>query len=116
MAIKGKGKTRGGKAVAPAPRPVLVTLKPPFYKRKGIGIALLVILLVGIASAIYVAIHSSQTKAFATKQRDAVSKFSDKVTSAVPSQAQSVGGSTLFLFPDASGSLDALAKGTAKPA
>ena len=116
MAIKGKGKTRGGKSVAPAPKPVLVTRKPPFYRRRGVGIALRVILAVGILSGIYVVIHNSQTKAFATKQRAAVSKFSDKVTSAVPDQAQSVGGSTLFLFPDAATSLDALAKGTTSPA
>jgi hypothetical protein len=116
MAIKGKGKTRGGKSVAPAPRPVIVTRKPPFYRRKGVGIALLAILVVGIGAAIYVAVHSASVKSFTTKQRDDVGKFSDKVTSAVPSQAQSVGGSTLFLFPNASTSLDALSKGTTKPA
>ena len=116
MAIKGKGKTRGRKAVAPAPKPVLVTRKPPIWRRKWLIYSLIVVIVLGTGYAIYATVHASSRRSFEAKQRSAVSKFTERVTSNVPPQGTSAGGSTLFLFPDASTELDSLASGKTKPA
>ncbi len=116
MAIKGKGKTRGRKAVAPAPRPVLVTRKPPIWRRKWLISSFIVVLVLGTGYAIYATVHASSQRSFDAKQRAAVSTFTERVTSNVPAQGTSVGGSTLFLFPDASTEFDDLASGKTAPA
>jgi hypothetical protein len=116
MAIKGKGKTRGGRAVAPAPRPVIVSRKPPIYRRKWLLFTLIVILVVGTGAGIYVAIHNASKSSAQTEMREAVSKYSNQLVVQIPSDRQSAGGDTLFLFPDASGDLDDLASGDTKPA
>lgn len=116
MAIKGKGKTRGRKPVAPAPRPVLVTRKPPIWRRKWLLYSLGAVLVIGVAVGVLIAVHASSVRSFEAEQAAAVTRFSDQVTAKVPKDAQSAGGSTLFLFPGAGSSLDDLASGKAKPA
>jgi hypothetical protein len=116
MAIKGKGKTRRGRAVAPAPRPVIVARKPPIYRRKGLLITLVVILVVGVGAGVYVAVHNASKRSFQTEMRQAVSKYSNQMVVHIPTDRQSAGGDTLFLYPDASGDLDSLASGKTKPA
>jgi hypothetical protein len=116
MAIKGKGKTRGRKTVAPAPRPVLVTRKVPIYRRKWLLYAVIAVAVVGVGSGVLLALHASSARSFKAKQSAAVSAYSDQVTAKVPKDAQSVSGSTLFLFPSASSQLDSLAQGKTTPA
>jgi hypothetical protein len=116
MAIKGKGKTRGRKSVAPAPKPVLVTRKPPVWRRRWVIFSLIAVLVIGTGYAIYAVMHASSQRSFRTQQREAVSGFSERVTSNVPPRAASAGGSTLFLFPDATTELSDLASGKTKPA
>ncbi len=43
MAIKGKSKSRGGKARSSAPRPVITERKPPFLARKSVRIAIVAV-------------------------------------------------------------------------
>ncbi len=116
MAIKGKGKTRGGRAVAPAPRPVIVTRKPPIWRRKPVWIGALVVVVGAILFWVISAIHTGSVHRFEARQRNDVSAYSDRVVAKLPTDAQSVSGSTLFLFPDASTQLDDLASGKSQPA
>jgi hypothetical protein len=116
MAIKGKGKTHRGRAVAPAPRPVIVTRKPPIWRRKSVVIPLIAIVVVGAAVGIYLAMHAAGKRSFRTEMREALSRYSNQLVVHIPSDRQSAGGDTLFLFPDASGDLDSLASGDTKPA
>jgi hypothetical protein len=116
MAIKGKGKTRGRKPVAPAPRPVLVTRKPPVFRRKSVLYPMVGVVVVAVVIGVLIALHASSVRSFKAKQAAGVTRFSDQVTAKVPKDAQSVGGSTLFLFPGAPSGLDDLASGKAKPA
>jgi hypothetical protein len=116
MAIKGKGKTRGRKPIAPAPRPVLVTRKPPIWRRRWLLYSLGAVVIIGVAVGVLIAMHASSARSFKAKQAAAVTRFSDQVTAKVPRDAQSAGGSTLFLFPSAPTELDDLGSGKAKPA
>jgi hypothetical protein len=116
MAIKGKGKTRGKKPVAPAPRPVLVTRKPPVYRRKWLQYSLIAVVVVAVGFGVLLSLHASSARSFKAKEAAAVTAFSNQVTSKVPKDASSVSGSTLFLFPSAPSGLDSLASGEAAPA
>ena len=116
MAIKGKGKTRGRKAPAPAPRPVLVVRKPPLFRRTwflgtlaGVVVALVLVLVLQ-------GVRASHHRAFLERQRDAVSLFSDTISSHLPQENQSIGQGTIFLFPQLVQELDNLSGGSTKPA
>jgi hypothetical protein len=61
-------------------------------------------------------IHSASVRSFDSRQRRAVGAFSDRLVATIPSDVQSAGGDTVFLFPDVSTQLDDLANGTTKPA
>lgn len=52
MAIKGKARSRGGKAVSRGPKPVYVPVKTPLIRRRGLWIALAVIVGVGSVAGI----------------------------------------------------------------
>jgi hypothetical protein len=95
---------------------VVVTRKPPIWRRKSVMIPLIAIVVVAAAVGVYLAIHSASKRSFRTEVREAVSKYSNQLVVHIPSDRQSAGGDTLFLFPDASGDLDSLASGDTKPA
>ncbi len=116
MAIKGKGKTRGKRAVAPAPRPVLVTRKPPIYRRRWVVAAIAAVVVLGLALAVFTAVRSHSRSALLARERGAISQFTTDVTSALPNDSSTAGGSTVFLFPQLATEMDNLSKGTTKPA
>src|SRR6266550_4202018 len=116
MAIKGKGKTRGGRPVAPAPRPIVVTRKPVVWKRRPVWITALVLVALGIGIGIFAAVHAASHRSFLAREKRAISAYSDQVVAKVPTDAQSAGGGTVFLFPNAGSELDELASGKADAA
>src|SRR5207249_3429304 len=61
-------------------------------------------------------IRSSHHRAFLERQRDAVSLFSDTISSHLPQENRSIGQGTVFLFPQLVQELDNLSGGTTKPA
>ena len=99
----------------PAPRPVLVTRKPPVFRRKSVLYPMAGVVVVAVVIGVLIALHASSVRSFKAKQAAGVTRFSDQVTAKVPKDAQSV-GSTLFLFPSARSGLDDLASGKVKPA
>jgi hypothetical protein len=58
MAIKGKGRTRGRRAVAAPPKRAIVVRKPPIWRRRWVWLALGVAAVVGIVAGILAAIHA----------------------------------------------------------
>ncbi len=116
MAIKGKGKTRGGRTVAPAPRPVVVTRKPPFFKRRWVIVTAMTVLVVAGVIVTLSLLHGASARHFKATQKSAVGAYSDRVVATLPADIQSVGGDTVFLFPNVPTQLDDLASGKTKPA
>src|SRR6266542_3863692 len=57
MAIKGKGRTRGRRAVAAPPKRAVVVRKPPIWRRRWVWLAVGVAAGVGIVAGILAAIH-----------------------------------------------------------
>jgi hypothetical protein len=115
MAIKGKGKTRGGRAVAPAPRPVVVTRKPPIWKRRWVIVTTMTVLIAAGVILTLSLLHGASVRHFNAKQKSAVGAYSDRIVATLPSDIQSVGGDTVFLFPNVATQLDDLASGKTKP-
>src|SRR5688500_13323518 len=60
MAIKGKSRSRGAKAVTRGPKPAYVPVRTPLLRRRGLWISLAVI--VGVAAVVGVAIGLSQER------------------------------------------------------
>ncbi len=58
MAIKGKGRTRGRRAVAAPPRRAIVVRKPPMWRRRWVWRAVGVVAVAGIVAGAMAAVHA----------------------------------------------------------
>ena len=74
------------------------------------------VLVAVIAVVVVQGIRSSHHRAFLERQRDAVSLFSDTISSHLPQENRSIGQGTVFLFPQLVQELDNLSAKTTKPA
>lgn len=96
MTIKGKKRSRSRpRAVAAAPRPFLVPPKTPLFRRKGVQL-LLIVLLLGAISALAFAYRVSRDAAAHT---EAVEEFGNQVDAHLESEAvgQRIPGAVLIL-------------------
>ena len=60
-------------------------------------------------------LHGASVRHFNAKQKSAMGAYSDRIVATLPADIQSVGGDTLFLFPNVATQLDDLASGKTKP-
>jgi hypothetical protein len=99
LAIKGKGKTRGGRPGTNAPRPVVVVPKKPFLARRSTrwGVMALIVAIVG--ATLFIAWQKQRD----TERRDAQGQAIDDVDSRIEAILQPVGqpgqGTGIILLP-----------------
>ena len=110
MAIKGKGKTRSRKSVAPAPRPQIVVRKPPIWRRAVTWIVVGALVLGAIGFGTWRWLHNRHAAALKSQAIAAVSEYANQVSSHYPADQKQLGGSTLLLFSSVRPELQKLAK------
>jgi hypothetical protein len=112
MAIKGKRRARGRRVVAAPPRPQLVVRKPPLFRRPWFLIALGVVALGGILTAVLISIHSGNVRKLKDREAAAVGTLTQQFVAAFPADRQVVPPDLYFFYPTLSENLDKL--GSAK--
>jgi hypothetical protein len=110
MAIKSKGRARGRRAVAAAPRRPLVVRKPPIWRRPWVWIVLGVVAAAGITFGILSALHSHQVSARKSREKLAMTKVYLQFKSALPSDLRSVPPDVLVIFPSVTDDLPKIGK------
>jgi hypothetical protein len=116
MAIKGKGKARGRRAVAAPPRPTLVVRKPPIWRRRWVWAALGGIAVAAILAIVLVKLHDSHARAVKTRERTALSEFFTALERRFPPDRQLIPPDVPNFYPNLSQDLTNLAQAKVKPA
>lgn len=84
MAIKGKRRSRGGRAsVGAAPRPQFVVPRKPLFQRTGVRVFLILILLAGLITGIVVGLRVRNTNRKLDAARQDVKEFQVRVETAL---------------------------------
>jgi hypothetical protein len=113
MAIKGKGKTRSRRAVAPAPRPQLVTRKKPILMRVTTWVVLGCVVLAAIGFGTWTWWQHKQASDLKGQEAAALTELVQRVKDQLPTdQSTPQGTSEVTVFPTLAQSLDQLDKGT----
>jgi hypothetical protein len=110
MAIKSKGRTRGRRAVAAAPRRPLVVRKPPIWRRPWVWIVVAVVAVAGITFGILAVLHSHQVTARKAREKLAMTKLYLQFKSGLPSDLRSVPPDVLVIFPSVTDDLAKIGK------
>ena len=101
MAIKGKGRTRGRRAVAAPPRRALVVRKPPIWRRRWVWGLVGLMAAGGVLSGVLVNLHSHSIKAKKAREKAAVQQVITKLRAKFPSDSQAVPPNLVVIFPTA---------------
>lgn len=110
MAIKGKSKPRGRKAVTPGPRPAYVPVKRRWWQRGGFWIGLLVVLVAasvagigyGVAKEITDNRKEANRKALDTRRRETVVQYQSQVQPIISPLGQTQPPTGFKVFPQLS--------------
>ncbi|HEX6230410.1 MAG TPA: hypothetical protein VF029_01700 [Actinomycetota bacterium] len=115
MAIKGKSRSRGAKAVARGPKPAYVPVKTPLVRRRGFQIAVGAVVGVAAIAGLW---YGFAKQAREDRERDlqerlaaAVSEYGSPVEGALATVGQAVPPTGFQPFPDLAGVLDRLENG-----
>lgn len=116
MAIKGKGKTRGGRPGTNAPRPVIVVPKKPFLARRSTRWGALALVLIAVGVTMLVAWQKQQADDDRQRQGHAIDEVDRRVTLALQSVATPGAGSSITVLPEFTAQLDQFKAAQARPA
>ena len=122
MAIKSKSRSKKGKHVARAPRPTPVEVKPPFFLRKRVQVALALLAGIGLAALVVwitngLRAERDEDRARRADQdaRQAVSQYQAAVDGALKPVGRSVAPGAFDAFPQLSAAIVDLSKGKGSP-
>src|SRR5438034_7627433 len=99
MAIKGKGRTRGRRAVAAPPKRAVVVRKPPIWRRRWVWLALGVAAVVGIVAGILAAIHAHEVATRDDRERTAITAYINQFRLHLPDDRTPVPPDVIVIFP-----------------
>jgi hypothetical protein len=117
MAIKSKGRTRGRRTVAAAPRRPLVVRKPPIWRRPWLWVALGLIAVGGIVFGVVSILHSHHVAGQKDRETLAMTKvFVQFRTALRPVDTQAVPPDALVIFPSVARDLPKIGKEIKGPA
>jgi hypothetical protein len=111
MAIKGKGRTRGGRTIAAPPRPVLVIRKPPVWRRPWVLSLVGILVLAAIAFVVSTTLRNSHARALVEKEKTAITAVSSAIAGDLPAGQTQAAGDTVLLYPTLSADLDKIKSG-----
>ncbi|HEY1330812.1 MAG TPA: hypothetical protein VGH10_04990 [Actinomycetota bacterium] len=98
MAIKGKGRTRGRRSIAPPPRPQIVVRKPPIWRRAVTWIVVGVLILGAIGYGVWHWWDNHQAARLKAQEISAVEKYNSLVSVHYPPDQNNEGGTSLQIF------------------
>jgi hypothetical protein len=99
MAIKSKGRARGGRAVSAAPRRPLVVRKPPIWRRPWVWVVVGLLATGGIAFWILSILHSHDVAGRKDREKLAMTNVFNQFKAALPADRRAVPPDVLVIFP-----------------
>jgi hypothetical protein len=104
MAIKGKSKSRGSKAVARGPKPVYVPVKVPWYRRRGLWIVVATVLAIVVVEALIYGFanerNDSREEEEAERMATAVADYRGEVEPILSTVGTAVPPSSFDAYPE----------------
>jgi hypothetical protein len=117
MAIKGKRRARGTRrGVAGAPRPHLVIPRKPLFRRRGVQVTVIVVLLAGIAALVWVGLARQRNARQVAAEKEDASSFGTFVEEAL--RTNGVGQPVLtqyLILPELGTAVSQLREGQGNP-
>src|SRR6266536_263813 len=110
MAIKSRGRARGRRAVAAAPRRPLVVRKPPIWRRPWVWVVVGVLAAGGIAFGTLSILHSHSVAARKNREKLAVTNLFNQFKAALPADRRAVPPDVLVIFPTVNDDLAKIGK------
>jgi hypothetical protein len=110
MAIKSKGRARGRRAVAAAPRRPLVVRKPPIWRRRWVWLVVGLLAAGGIAFGVYSIVHSHSVTSRKAREKLAVTNVFNQFKAALPADRRAVPPDVLVIFPSVTDDLPKIGK------
>jgi hypothetical protein len=110
MAIKSKGRTRGHRSVAAAPRRPLVVRKPPVWRRPWVWIVIGLLAVGGITWGLLSAMSSNNAEAKTKRETSAMNRLFVQFQGALPPDLQAVPPDVLVIFPSVTSDLPTIGK------
>lgn len=106
MAIKGKGRTRGRRAVAAPPRRAIVVRKPPIWRRRWVWAAAGVVALAGIVAGALAAVHAHGVSTRKDREQKAVVAYLNAFRVHLPQDRTPVPPDAIVIFSSVQDDLD----------
>jgi hypothetical protein len=110
MAIKSRGRARGGRAVAAAPRRPLVVRKPPIWRRPWVWIVVGLLAAGGIAFGTLSILHSHDVAGRKDREKLAMTNLFNQFKAGMPADRRAVPPDALVIFPTVSDDLPKIGK------
>jgi hypothetical protein len=106
VAIKGKGRTRGRRAVAAPPKRGIVVRKPPIWRRRWVWLALGLVAIAGIVVGTLAAIHAHKVSTRADRERVGVTRYINQFRLALPDDRTPIPPDVIVIFSSVQDDLD----------
>jgi hypothetical protein len=110
MAIKSKGRARGRRSVAAAPRRPLVVRKAPIWRRPWVWLVVGLVAAGAIVFLILSILHSHDVAGRKEREKMAVTNIFNQFKSALPGDRQAVPPDVVVIFPSVNGDLPKIGK------
>ena len=110
MAIKSRGRARGGRAVAAAPRRPLVVRKPPIWRRPWVWAVVGLLAAGGIAFGILSILHSHDVAGRKDRETVAMRNVFNQFKAALPTDRRAVPPDVVVIFPSVNDDLQKIGK------
>lgn len=108
MAIKGKGRTRGRRAVAAPPRRAIVVRKPPIWRRRWVWSVVGLMAVAGTVAGVLVAVHAHGTSTRKAREQKAIVAYLNAFRLHLPQDRTPVPPDAIVIFSSVQGDLDNL--------
>ncbi len=106
MAIKGKGRTRGRRAVAAPPRRGIVVRKPPIWRRRWVWLAVGMVAVAGIVAGVLAAVHAHGVSTRKAREQNAVARYLNAFRLHLPQDRTPIPPDAIVIFSSVQNDLD----------
>ena len=107
MAIKGKGRTRGRRAVAAPPKRTVVVPKPPIWRRRWVWLAVALVAVAGILTGVQIAVHAHGVSARKDREERAMRAYLNQFQLHLPADRTPVPPDVIVIFSSVGDDLSA---------
>jgi hypothetical protein len=111
LAIKGKGRTRGRRAVAAPPKRAIVVRKPPIWRRRWVWLVVGLLAVAGIVAGVLAALHAHDVSTRKDREERAVRSYLNLFRDHLPADRTPVPPDVIVLFSSLQDSLSKIGNG-----